>query len=92
MNIKELLLNGKSFLALLKTFAIEASDFTIQDENVILADQNLAHRDIGKETICIEAKNSAGIFNFFGTLHFNLLDKLAVFEMQGFEQVGLRTN
>ncbi|TKC08267.1 hypothetical protein FA048_14010 [Pedobacter polaris] len=92
MNIKELLLNGQSFLALLKEFAIEAKDIVIQDENLILADQNLAHREIGKETICIEGKNDKGIFNFFGTLHFNLLNKLAVFEMQGFEQVDLRTN
>lgn len=92
MNIKELLLNGQSFLALLKAFAIEAKDIIIQDEDVILTDQNLAHREIVKETICIEGKNATGIFNFFGTLHYNLLNKLAVFEMQGFEQVDLRTN
>lgn len=92
MNIKELLLNGQSFLALLKEFAIEAKDIIIQNEDVLLADQNLAHREIVKETICIEGKNAAGIYNFFGTLHCNLLNKLAVFEMQGFEQVDLRTN
>jgi hypothetical protein len=92
MNIKELLLNGQSFLALLKEFAIEAKDIIIQDEAMILADQNLAQREIVKETICIEGKNKDGIFNFFGTLHCNLLNKLAVFEMQGFERVGLRTN
>ena len=92
MNIKELLLNGQSFLALLKEFAIEAKDVIIQDENLILADQNLAHQETGKETICIEGKNDKGIFNFFGTLHFNFLNKLAVFELQGFEQVDLRTN
>ena len=91
MNIKELLLNGQSFLALLKEFAIEAKDIIIQDEHVLLADQNLAHREIVKESICIEGKNDKGIFNFFGTLHCNVLNKLAVFEMQGFEQVGLRT-
>ncbi len=91
MNIKELLLNGQSFLALMKEFAVEANGITIQDENVLLADQNLAQREVGKETICIEAKNDKGIFNFFGTLHFNMLNQLAVFEMQGFEQVNLRT-
>ena len=91
MNIKELLLNGQSFLALMKEFAIEAKNITIQDENILLGDQNLAQREVGKETICIEAKNDSGIFNFFGTLHFNSINKLAVFEMQGFEQVGLRT-
>ncbi len=92
MNIKELLLNGQSFLALLREFAIESKDIIIQDENVLLADQNLAQRDILKQTICIEGKNEQGIFNFFGTLHCNLLNKLAVFELQGFEQVGLRPN
>jgi hypothetical protein len=90
MNIKELLLNGQSFLALLKEFAIEAKDIIIQDENVLLADQNLAQREILKETICIEGKNETGIFNFFGTLHCNLLNKLAVFELQGFERTGLK--
>jgi hypothetical protein len=92
MNIKELLLNGQSFLALLKEFAIEAKDIVIQDENVILADQNLAQREILKETICIEGKNETGIFNFFGTLHCNLLNKLAVFELQGFERTNLGTH
>jgi len=43
-----------------------------------------------KESVCIEGKNDEGIFNFFGTLHFNTLDKLAVFEMQGFEKVEAR--
>lgn len=87
MNIKELLLNGKSFLALLKQFAIEAKDIIIHDEDVILGDQNLAHRDIVKETIFIQGKNENGIFNFFGTLHCNLLNKRAVFEMQDFEKI-----
>jgi hypothetical protein len=89
MNIKELLLNGQSFLALLKEFSIEAKDINIQDENLIMADQNLAHREIVKETICIEGKNKDGIFNFFGTLHCNILNNLAVFEMQGFERVNV---
>lgn len=89
MNIKELLLNGQSFLALLKEFSIEAKDINIQDENLIMADQNLAHREIVKETICIEGKNKEGIFNFFGTLHCNILNNLAVFEMQGFERVNV---
>lgn len=87
MNIKELLLNGQSFSELLKQFSIEAADVKIQDEEIILADQNLAHKEIVKESICIEGKNKDGIVNFFGTLHYNLLSKLAVFEMQRFEQV-----
>jgi hypothetical protein len=87
MNIKELLLNGQSFLALLKEFAIEANDVIIQDESVLLNDQNLAQKQILKESICIEGKGKNGVFNFFGVLHFNMLNQLAVFEMQGFEQV-----
>ncbi|MGF1924189.1 MAG: hypothetical protein ACQUHE_08415 [Bacteroidia bacterium] len=90
MNIKELLLNGQSFLALLKEFAIEANDVNIQDENLLLSDQNLAHQEILKETICIEGKGRNGVFNFFGILHVNSLNKLAIFEMQGYEQVNLR--
>jgi hypothetical protein len=88
MNIKELLLNGQSFSELLKQFSIDASDVRIPDEDLILNDQNLEHREIVKESICIEGKNKeGGIINFFGTLHYNLLSKLAVFEMQGFEQL-----
>jgi hypothetical protein len=88
MNIKELLLNGQSFSALLKQFSISADDVKIQDEDVILTDQNLAHKEIVKESIFIEGKNKDGIVNFFGTLHYNLLSKLAVFEMQGFEKIS----
>lgn len=87
MKIKELLLNGRSFSALLKQFSIEAKDVKIQDEDTILQDSNRQHKDIVKESICIEGKNKDGIVNFFGTLHYNLLDQLAVFEVQGYEQV-----
>lgn len=87
MNIKELLLNGQSFSELLKQFSLEANDVKIQDEDVILTDQNLEHKEIVKESICIEGRNKDGIVNFFGTLHYNMVNKLAVFEMQGFEQV-----
>lgn len=89
MNIKELLLKGRSFAELLKQFSIDAADVRIQDEDMILTDQNLKHREVVKESICIEGKNKDGIINFFGTLHYNLLNKLAVFEMQGFEQVAV---
>lgn len=89
MNIKELLLNGKSFSELLKQFSIDAADIKIQDEETILSDQYLKHQEVVKESICIEGKNKDGIVNFFGTLHYNLLNKLAVFEMLGFEQVAV---
>ncbi|MEJ2881768.1 hypothetical protein [Pedobacter sp. GR22-6] len=88
MNIKELLLNGQSFSELLKQFSIAADDVKIQDEDVILTEQNFEHKEIVKESICIEGKNNEGIVNFFGTLHYNLLNKLAVFEMQGFEKIN----
>jgi hypothetical protein len=89
MNIKELLLNGKSFLELLKQFSIDASDVKIQDEDMILSHQESTRQEVMKESICIEGKNKDGIINFFGTLHYNLLNQLAVFEMQGFEQVAV---
>lgn len=89
MDIKDLLLKGKSFAELLKQFSIDAADVRIQDEDMILSDQNLTHQEVVKESICIEGKNKDGIINFFGTLHYNLLNKLAVFEMQGFEQVAV---
>lgn len=88
MNIKELLLNGNSFLLLMKQYAIDIADIKIKDEKV-LNDQFLQHPQLAKESICIEGKNKDGIINFFGTLHYNLLNKLAVFEMQGFEQTAL---
>lgn len=88
MNIKELLLNGQSFSELLKQFSISAENVRIQDEDAILADQNLAHKEVVKENIWIEGKNKEGIVNLFGTLHYNLLSKLAVFEMQGYEKVN----
>lgn len=89
MNIKDLLLKGKSFAELLKQFSIDAADVRIQDEELILSNQNLTHQEVIRESICIEGKNKDGIINFFGTLHYNLFNKLAVFEMQGFEQVAI---
>ena len=87
MKITELLMKGHSFPALLKTFGIDGTDVKIQDEDMIMADQFSKHQDIIKESICIEAKNKSGVFNLFGTLHCNLVNNLAVFEMQGFEQL-----
>ncbi|KIO75309.1 hypothetical protein TH53_21375 [Pedobacter lusitanus] len=89
MSIKELLLNGTSFLLLMKEYAIDIADIKIKDEDVI-ADQFLQHPEVSKESICIEGKNKDGIINFFGTLHYNLLNKLAVFEMHGFERTAMQ--
>jgi len=85
MNIKDLLLNGTSFLLLMKQYAIDIADIKIKDEE-LLADHFFKHPQLSKESICIEGKNEDGIINFFGTLHYNLFSKLAVFEMQGFEK------
>lgn len=89
MNIKELLLNGTSFLLLMKQYAIDIADIKIQDEDV-LTGQFIKHPPVSRESICIEGKNKEGIINFFGTLHYNLLNQLAVFEMHGFEQSAVQ--
>jgi hypothetical protein len=91
MNIKELLLNGKAFLSILSDFAIEAKNIIIQDEEMLFRNINGTKNPTLKETVCIEGKNEDGVFNFFGTLHFNWLDKLAVFEMQGFEKIASKS-
>ncbi|CAM4394356.1 hypothetical protein SAMN06265348_11541 [Pedobacter westerhofensis] len=85
MNIKDLLLNGSSFLLLMKQYAIDIADIKIKDEE-LLTDNFFKHPQLSKESICIEGKNEEGIINFFGTLHYNLFSKLAVFEMQGYEK------
>jgi len=89
MNIKDLLLKGQSFPALLKSFSLEAGDVNIQHEDLILLNRLPENQDIMKEHICIEGRNSRGTVNFYGTLHCNLADKLAVFEMQGFENTAV---
>lgn len=89
MTIKELLLNGSSFLMLLKHYAIDIADITIRDENV-LTDQFFKHPEATKESICIEGKNKDGLISFFGTLHYNLLNRLAVFEMQGIDRTAVQ--
>jgi len=89
MNIKELLLNGSSFITLMKQYAVDIADIKINDEQ-LLTHQLLQHPQLSKESICIEGKNQDGVINFFGTLHFNLLTKLAVFEMHGFDKTALQ--
>ncbi len=88
MTVKELLLNGNSFLMLLKQYAVDVADVKIKDEELIV-DQFSQHPEVSKESICIEGKNKDGYINFFGTLHYNLFNKLAVFEMQDYEQTPL---
>jgi hypothetical protein len=88
MTIKESLLNGKSFIQLMNEFAVNAENIKIQDEEILFKVFPFYQRDVLKENICIEGRNDQGVINFFGTLHYNLLNKLAVFEMQGFEKIN----
>lgn len=89
MNLKELLLKGQNFMALLNEYRIDAKDLIIKDENVIFSGQPFNRGEVVKESVCMEGRNSDGLVNLFGILHYNLLSKLAVFEMQGSEKIAL---
>jgi hypothetical protein len=86
MKLKELLLNGFSFNEILRQFSVDKADVTIKDEEVILSKNKFLNTEILKEKVCIEAKNAKGIINFFGTLHCNLADQLAVFEVDSIDK------
>ncbi len=91
MNLKEVLLSGWSFNEILNKFSIDRSNFTIRDENVILSKRDSAKGEIFREKILIEGKSNGGSFlNFFGTLHYNLLSQLAVFELDYVEKDALQ--
>jgi len=87
MNLKELLLKGQNFIALLNQFRIDVNDLIIKDEETLFNDKPSRNTEVVKESVWIEGKNNDGMVNLFGTLHYNLLNKLAVFEMQGYEKV-----
>lgn len=87
MNLKELLLKGQSFIALLNQFRIDVNDLIIKDEATIFNNHASQNGEVVKETVWIEGKSSDGLINLFGILHYNLLSKLLVFEMQGYEKV-----
>lgn len=86
MKLTELLLNGFSFQEILKQFSMDQSEIKIQDEDLILSGKNLNNIEILKERILIQGKNTSGIVNLFGTLHYNLLNQLAVFELDSVEK------
>ena len=87
MNLKTLLLNGFSFNQILKQFSVDQSEITIQDEELIFSRKDLNNVEILKERILIQGKNtSQEMINFFGTLHYNLLNQLAVFELDSVER------
>ena len=87
MNFKELLLKGQNFMALLNQFRIDVNDLVIRDEATLFNHEMGKNTVVAKESVWIEGKNNDGLINLFGTLHYNLLNKLAVFEMQGYEKV-----
>lgn len=89
MTIRELLLNGRSFNEILKQFSIDKADFTIQDEDALFNSKDFLTKEILKERILITGKTKDEIVNFFGTIHCNLLNKLAVFELDGVERTNL---
>lgn len=81
MNLKDVLLKGLSFKAILSQFAIDQQDVTILDEEIVMAKKERTTGPIFTERISIEGRAANGpVINFFGTLHYNLLDQLAVFE------------
>ena len=87
MNFKELLLKGQNFVALLNQFRIDVNDLVIRDEATLFNHEIGKNIEVAKESVWIEGKSNDGLINMFGTLHYNLLNKLAVFEMQGYEKV-----
>lgn len=86
MKLTELLLNGFSFKEILKQLSMDQSEIKIQDEDLILSRKDLSNIEILKERILIQGKNTSGIVNLFGTLHYNLLNQLAVFELDSVEK------
>ena len=87
MKLTEVLLKGLSFNEILRQFGVDRSSFTIQDEELLLSKQDLRKGEILKEKIFIQGKSDNGpIINFFGTLHYNLLNQLAVFELDYVEK------
>ncbi|HEY0056013.1 MAG TPA: hypothetical protein VGB63_11700 [Pedobacter sp.] len=68
---------------------MDQSEIKIQDEDVILARKDLSNIEILKEHILIQGKNTSGIVNLFGTLHYNLLNQLAVFELESVERKAI---
>jgi hypothetical protein len=89
MKLKDLLLNTLSFKEILTQFGIDNSNIIIENEELILANQGKNEKEIVKEQICIQGMSNNSIVNFFGTLHYNLLNQLAVFEPEFIEKNNL---
>ena len=89
MKLKDLLLNTLSFKEILKQFGIDNSNIVIENEELLLSSSELAKKEIVKEYISIQGKSKNEVVNFFGTLHYNLLNQLAVFEPEYVEKNAL---
>ncbi len=89
MKLKDLLLNTLSFKEILNQFSIDKSDIVIENEELLLSTSQLTRKEIVKEHICIQGKSKNSVVNFFGTLHYNLLSGLAVFEPEFVETNNL---
>ncbi len=89
MSIKELLLQGQSFMALLKQMRIDVNDLVVKDEWAIFNSWSKSNTEVLKENVCIEGRSLEGPVSLFGILHFNLFHNRAVFEMQGFEKAAV---
>lgn len=87
MKLTELLLNGFSFNQILKQFSVDGSGITIKDEDLILSRRDLNNIEILREHILIQGKNaSQEVIDMLGTLHYNILNQLAVFELDSVER------
>lgn len=87
IKLKDSLLNSFSFTALLNEYGVDSSDLTILDEELILAEKKLLNKETIKENVIIAGRGKDGFIRFYGTLHYNLLNKLAVFELDSVDQI-----
>lgn len=86
MKLKDLLMNTLSFPEILKQFGIDNSNIEIENEELLLSRSELMKKEIVKEYISIQGRSKHEVINFFGTLHYNLLSQLAVFEPEYVEK------
>lgn len=89
MNVKELLLKGQNFIALLNQFRIDINDLVVNDEDLLLHKKQHQKLPVIQENVCLEGKNAEGTITLFGVLHYNWINQLAVFELKSFEKVAL---
>lgn len=86
MPLKELLLKSSSFIELLKQYSIGPADFEVKDENLILSEKKQSHQDVFKDQILIEGRNKEGNVTLIGTLYYNSVKNIAVFDLESAEK------